>query len=485
MVGARLADRAIGLVGTVVLARLLTPADFGLVAMAIAVIALIELATAFGFEVSLVRKANPTRDHYDTVWTLNLLFALGCGLATAAAAFPASVFYGDERLVPILFALGASWVLSGLTNVGVVDFQRTLNFSMEFRFLISRRLIGFVVTIVLAVWTRSYWALIAGTVALRLTGLLLSYLWHPYRPRIGLRATAEIFSFSAWIFVEKLASFGSRRAADFVLGRTHGATEVGFYRIGEEVGHLPGTELVAPLNRVLLPGMSQMFESGRPTGEVVATATGVVGLALIPACLGISAIADPLVRVMLGSQWLPAIPIVQLMAINSLFGALWANQHTTLLAYGDSRVAALIAVARFAVFAPCVFLLVEQSGATGVATSALLSSIVALLLGLGVSLPMFDVRPAAYLRVLWRPVLAGGVMWGAVSRLLEVWHANGTLMLDAGRLLVAVLSGCLIYGLIMVLLYLIAGKPMGTERLLLDRIGAWRAKPADPGAPTG
>jgi O-antigen/teichoic acid export membrane protein len=275
------------------------------------------------------------------------------------------------------------------------------------------------------------------------------------------------------------------RAADLVLGRTHGAAEVGFYRIGEEIGHLPGTELVAPLNRVLLPGMSQLFESGRPTGEVVVTATGVVGLVLIPACLGISAVADPLVRVMLGDQWLPAIPIVQLMALNSLFRALWANQHTTLLAYGDSRVAALIAVARFAVFAPCVFLLVEQGGAGGVATSALLSSIVALLFGLGASLPMFDVRLGAYLRVLWRPVLAGIVMWVVVNRLLEAWSANSTLAFDTVRLLVAVSAGCLTYLLMMVVLYLIAGKPMGTERLLLDRVRDWRQRHADLRTPNG
>ena len=69
----------IGVVSTVVLARLLTPADFGLVAMAMSVIGLIELASAFGFEVSLLRTATPTRAQYDTVWTLNVLFGVGCG----------------------------------------------------------------------------------------------------------------------------------------------------------------------------------------------------------------------------------------------------------------------------------------------------------------------------------------------------------------------------------------------------------------------
>jgi O-antigen/teichoic acid export membrane protein len=473
MIGARLADRAIGLVGTVILARLLTPADFGLVAMATAVIGLIELASAFGFEVSLIRKANPTRDHYDTVWTLNVLFSVGCGAITAALALPAAAFYGDQRLVPILVVLGAAWAIGGLSNVGIIDFQRTLNFAREFQFLITRRFVGSAVTISLALWTRSYWALIAGLVALRLTGLLLSYLWHPFRPRMNLRATAEIFSFSVWIFVDKLANFGSMRASDFVLGSTHGPAEVGLYRIGDEIGHLPGTELVAPLNRAILPGVSQMIEGGRPTRDLVVAASGVVGLILIPACLGISAIADPLVRVMLGDQWLAAVPLVQILAINSMFLALWANQHATLFAVGKPHVPGLISVAKLCVFALCVFLLVREYGAQGVAVSALLSSIASLGLGLWAGLPALGVRLTEYFLVLWRPLVAGTIMWLAVSWLVVSLAENGALGLAAINLLASIAAGCLIYLSVMSLLYLLAGKPAGTERLLLDRISLW------------
>ncbi len=473
MIGARLADRSIGLVGTVILARLLTPADFGLVAMATAVIGLIELASAFGFEVSLVRKANPTRAHYDTVWTLNLLFGVGCGVITAAAAWPAATFYGDERLVPIMLVLGAAWAIGSLANVGIVDFQRTLNFAREFQFLISRRLVGSVVTISLALWTRSYWALIAGTVAVRVTGLVLSYLWHPFRPRLGLRATAEIFSFSVWIFVDKIASFGSMRASDFVLGRTHGPNEVGLYRLGEEIGHLPGTELVAPLNRALLPGVSQMIEGGRPTQELVVAASGVVGLILVPACLGISAIADPLVRVMLGNQWLAAVPLVQIMAINSMFLALWANQHTTLFAVGKPRIPGLISVARLCVFSLCVFLLVREYGAVGVATSALISSVASLGLGLWAGLPALRVRLSEYIRVLWRPILAASIMWVTVSWLVIYLADSDALGLAVIRLLASIVAGCVVYLSAMALLYLIAGRPAGTERMLFARISLW------------
>ena len=93
MVLMKLLERSLGIVSTLVLARLLVPADFGLVAMAMSVVALIELASAFSLDVLLIQRSNPTRDHYDTAWTFNLLMGVGCGLAIALLAHPAAVFY--------------------------------------------------------------------------------------------------------------------------------------------------------------------------------------------------------------------------------------------------------------------------------------------------------------------------------------------------------------------------------------------------------
>lgn len=469
MVGARMADRFIGVVSTVVLARLLTPADFGLVAMAMSVIGLIELASAFGFEVSLLRTASPTRAQYDTVWTLNVLFGVGCGVAMAIAALPTAHYYGDDRLIKIMLVLAAAWVMGSFGNVGVVDFQRTLNFAKEFQILMAKRLTGFTVTIGLAVLTGSYWALIAGSVTARLTELALSYLWHPYRPRFSLEASRGIFSFSIWIFVYKIAAFGNVRAADFVLGRARGAAELGVYRLGEEIGHLPGTELIAPLNRALLPGMSQMIEGGRPTRELVLAATGVVAVMLFPACLGISAISDPLVRVMLGAKWLETVPVLQVMALNAVFVALWANQHTMLFAVGSPKLPALVSIARLFVFAPSVFLVVKEFGAQGVANAALGSSIFALSLGLFVGLPLLGVRFIEYVGALWRPGLAAVLMWVAVRWTVSATEFAAFTTFESARLAAGIGVGVAAYGAALTGLYIICGRPEGAERLLIDR----------------
>lgn len=470
MMAARLADRLVGVVSTLILARVLTPADFGLVAMAMAVIGLIELASAFGFETPLVRAAQPSRAMYDTVWTLNLLFGVGCAAATALAAAPAAHFYSDERLFPIMLILALGWAIGSLANVGTVDFRRQLDFAKEFRFLMANRVVTFSITIPCALTFRSYWALIAGMFAGRLATVLFSYGWHPYRPRLSLAAARELFSFSLWIFIEKIASFGNARAADFVLGRTHGASEVGVYHLGEEIGYLPGSELVAPINRAFLPGASRLVESGGSMVEVIRVATGVVATILFPACLGIAAVADPLVRAMLGQQWLAAIPIVEIMAVNALLVALWANQYTALLAAGLPKLPALVSLGRFAVFAPSFLVLTPMHGAWGVAVSALASSVVAIPIGLQVSLRQMSTPIASYVGALWRPVVASLVMFAVVRQVVTLLDASASSLQAVGDLAFIGATGVGVYGIVMALLFFMAGRPRGAEQLLLERI---------------
>jgi O-antigen/teichoic acid export membrane protein len=171
----KLVDRGLAFVSTIVLARLLVPADFGLVAMAMSVMALIELASAFGFEVPLIQRTDPGRAHYDTAWTLRLMFGLFCGLATAALALPTAAFYGDPRLTLLMLVLSTSWLIESLENIGTVNFRRELDFRREFIFMLSKRLSAVAVTLVAALATQSYWALIAGTLTGRAVGLVLSY----------------------------------------------------------------------------------------------------------------------------------------------------------------------------------------------------------------------------------------------------------------------------------------------------------------------
>lgn len=206
MVLFRLLDRLVGLASTVILARLLLPSDFGVVAMAMSVIGLIELATAFSFEIALIQKPDPQRVHFDTAWTLNVLLAAGGALVTVALAHPTAAFYGEPRLAPMMWAIAAAWLVSGFENIGIVEFRRQMDFAREFRFLATKRCAAFVVTLTAAFALRSYWALVIGMAAGRVFGVLLSYAMHPFRPRPSLAASRELFGFSGWMLANNVAN---------------------------------------------------------------------------------------------------------------------------------------------------------------------------------------------------------------------------------------------------------------------------------------
>ncbi|MET1084749.1 MAG: oligosaccharide flippase family protein, partial [Burkholderiales bacterium] len=119
----RLFERCLGFLSVLVLARILVPADFGLIAMAMSVIAFVELGGAFGFELALIQREHPTREHYDTAWTLQLAFGSACAMVTAALAYPTAVFYAEPRVQPIMLVLAATWIIQSFENIGTVEFR--------------------------------------------------------------------------------------------------------------------------------------------------------------------------------------------------------------------------------------------------------------------------------------------------------------------------------------------------------------------------
>ena len=162
MTSARAAARLIGLISTLVLARLLTPADFGIVAMAMSIAAALELLTSFSLDSALVQERHIQRSHYDTAWTLNLLMAVALAVALALSAGLTASFYREPRLEHLMYFIGLKYIIDNALNPGTVDFRRNLAFEREFVMQVGPKLTSIFITVPLAFWLRDYRALIAG-----------------------------------------------------------------------------------------------------------------------------------------------------------------------------------------------------------------------------------------------------------------------------------------------------------------------------------
>jgi lipopolysaccharide exporter len=466
MVLFRLVDRSIGIISTSILARLLLPADFGLVAMAMSIIALIELATAFSFEIALIQKPEPERTHYDTAWTLNIFVAGGGAVLTAALAYPAAAFFGDPRLAPVMFAIGAAWFASGFENVGTVNFRRQMDFAAEFRLMASKRMITFVVTMIAAITLHSYWALVIGMSTGKVAGVALSYLMQPFRPRFSLRRARELFSFSGWMLANNMAAVVASRVPHFAVGRYFGAQSLGAYTVGSEIAQIAHTELIAPINRALFPGYSRLINDPVAFRRTCIDATAVILLIVLPVSIGVAVVAEQIVRVLLGSQWGEAAPIIQILALSGAAMAVSSNNVQVFLALGRPHLFTLVLVTRLVLLAAMMLFLSTRYGVTGLAFAELFASVGSL----GMSLPLLfkglQLRAGEYFASFWRPLIASCVMGAAVHLTNQAAGVPETFLMAVLELLLSVPVGAASYLVSLWLLWWVSGRPESVETML-------------------
>lgn len=469
MVLAKLAERLLGVASTLILARLLLPEDFGLVAVATAIVAILELLTGFGFDLALIRDRDANRDHYDTAWSLNVAIGVGIAALMLLLAVPAGDFFRDGRVTVILVVLSMSPILAGMENIGVVAFRKELRFRREFVFLTGKKVAMFATAVPLAAIIGNYWALVSGIVAGRLAGTLLSYWMHPYRPRWSLKRCADLLGFSKWMFVVNIVNFIKLRFADFAIGRLEGPGALGIYNVGSEIASMPTSELVAPINRAVFPGYSLMEGDKEALRRAYLSVTGVVALLALPAGAGIAAFAPVLVPLALGPRWLDAIPVMQILAFFGLVTALQSNSFSIFLAIGKPRIPAILGGGHALLLMGGLIAVVPSHGILGAAWVTLVTGLVLMPVNFLLLMRNLDCRIGEILAVLWRPLIATAVMYWLVAQYVSQAPA-ATLGELAMANAAAVGLGTAVYAAAALMLWALARRPNGAETAVLERV---------------
>jgi O-antigen/teichoic acid export membrane protein len=455
-----------------VLVRLLSPTDFGVVAMAQSIIAMVQLLAAFGFDVALIRDQSATEDHYHTAWTLNVALGALISVIVVALAGPISTFYGRPELFWVICALALSSLFSGLENIGVVAFRKELRFRNEFAFQISRKVLAVGVTLPLAYALHSYWALVVGTLTSALAGTVISYLAHPFRPRFSLAKAGELLAFSRWLLLGNLIGFVRERSSDFFVGRFAGAAALGAYNVSYEISNMPTTELSAPINRALMPGFAAIADDPAALQRTYLQAFGLLVSLAVPAAFSILALADFLVPVLLGAQWLDAVPLIRMLAVTGVFQAMQSSSAAALIATGypksvsaTNALYALVLLAGLALFVPgqgAIGAAIATAGAVLVATPIFLLN-----LRRHVGVPLREL-----LRRLWRPACGAAAMLVAVLVGLPHHRPDMGMAAAIGHLAAGVVLAVAVHAGSVLFLWWLAGCPPGAEATLLARLRA-------------
>ncbi|MCW2240911.1 oligosaccharide flippase family protein [Azospirillum canadense] len=485
MIFLRLASRGVGIVSMLVMARLLLPDDFGLVALATTIAGAVEALGMIGLQLALIRENGVNRDLYDTAFTMTVIRGVLTGLIVAASAPVVASFFADDRLTAVLFVIAAGAALQGFENIGTVAFRKDLAFDREVVLFMTARVSTFLVTLVCALATHSHWALVAGISASRVVRVVMSYRMHPYRPRFTLIAWRRLINFSVWIWVASVAGFLRDQADAFVIGRCLGMTQVGVFRLGTEISSLTTSELVQPICRALLPGFSAMHNAGRNVSDSVVESFSAVCLLVLPAALGLSLVAAPLVHLALGPNWSEAVPVIRILGMFVIFHVASEIGAVALLTLGRPDVTAWIAVAATPMRLACLMV--------GIGTFGLAGGAWALGIGAGLEGIVFLFQMERHLP----GVLPGIAASVGRTALASVAMTGALLIINGGPILAgtdAVASAALLFGnvgfgavvfaIVLLALWLLAGRPAGPEATLIRAVrNRWTPRRVESPAP--
>lgn len=464
-VSMRWTDRLIGFVSTLILARLLAPADFGVVAMASLVVGLVDVLLSLGVNVALIRNHNATPAHYNTAWTLRLAQSALAAAVVFIAAPAAALYFNDPRIIPVLRFMALSMLLVGMENIGIITFQKEMRFGLDFRFIFLKRIVGFLATILAAWLLRSYWALVIGTLAGRSFGVLLSYQMHPMRPRFSLEKLKEIFSVSQWMLVNSIASYVNRNLDKILIGRRANATIVGGYTLADEISAMPSTEVLAPLNRVLFPAFVAAKNDLAELKRLYLLAQGVQSLLGISAGAGLALVAHEAVSVLLGAKWLFVVPFVQVLALANVVESITTSGRYVLLTMGKIRSAALVNWLQVGLFATGALLILPGGDALQLASIRVVTVLAEFLVSLWLLMQTLNnVGVSDIVRTVLRPLLATGVMALAVISIGQAIQ-----LAPLAGLIVKIATGMVSFPAAILLMWWVAGKPSSAESYLLDK----------------
>jgi len=469
--GAKFIGLGIGLLSTIILARLLMPEDFGLMALAMVFITLINVVSELPLSQAIIQLDDVEESHFDTAWTLSMARGLITAIIILALSFPVALIYSEPRLTAIFFALSLCSIMGGFKNPKISLFIKQLDFKQGVIINLSEKITAFIIAVIIALIFRSYWALVFSVIGAQLVQVLVSYSFISYRPRFSLEKSKDLLGFSVWITLGSWIQTLSWRSDPMVLGFFVTTEMLGQYSMAQRVTNMATKEITSPVGQVLFPAFSRMKAEPKRLRNAYKKSTSIISCIAIPSATGLALLAEPIVQIVIGVKWLPIVPFIQLMAIIVIIQAA-VRVRPLAMAVGDTKALFKRDLFTLTVRVPLLFggiyLGIESS--LGVLQGALLGAVVsAFICTIWNMLLVSKVSRVTFLdqcQVFLRPVIASIVMVGCVlwlNNYLDINNFN-----KVSELVILSTSGFLLYSLTLSITWIVAGKPEGLETLFMQ-----------------
>ena len=436
--------RLLTFVTTVVLARLLVPSDFGLLALASFSIGVFGIVSDFGLWAALVLRPDFDRRAEGTVLTTMVTTrAVLCVLIIGFAQVADDIFR-EPRLTEVLSVLAVTVFIGGLTWFYDALLHRDLEFSKRFAAQLADAVTFATVVIILASLGAGVWSLVFGQIARLLAYTVVVLAVRPYwvRPAFDRKAARDAMSSGSGFVVQGGVAFLSQNADYFAVGRVLGAGQLGLYSMAYGLGELPSKAVAEPVAQVTFPGFARMRHRGSDFVPSFLSILHLVALVACPIGVLLSATADPFTHTLYGDKWAGMIGALSVMGIWAAVRTIDTTIAWLLNSIGEAAIMGAIAAGFVVLLVPGVYLAADQSGLTAVAW-VMLANLVASLLSVSL---VASRRGGVGLRQQWAairaPVVAGAFCWAAARLVADGLDGAS----DVVALAAAVAAGLVVYG---------------------------------------
>lgn len=321
----------------IVLARLLTPEDFGLVGAALVIVGFSSLFSQLGIGPAIVQRPKLEVEHLRTGFTMSVIFGfILAGLIVLTAPLIAK-FFQMQGLVPVIRAVALLFCFQGFVVVADALLRREMRFGWLAGVDVVSYGIGFgVVGISLSLLEFGVWALVCAYLVRSITraAILLYAQPHPKKPLIDRRSFKELMHFGTGFTVAKVFNYTALQGDNLIVGRWLGATALGLYGRAYQLLVFPINIFGGVLDNVLFPSMAKVQDDPKRLEAAYRRGISLIALIIVPICLAALVLAEEIILVVLGSKWIGVIAPFQILALGMLFRGLTKMDHSVARATG-------------------------------------------------------------------------------------------------------------------------------------------------------
>lgn len=412
------------LLTTVILARLLSPSDFGLMGMVVVVTGFIMIFKDLGTSAAVIQRKNLSNELLNSIFWINMAFGFLVMILLITMAPLVAAFYHEPRVTPILRALSVTFFISSLGTVRQALLERDLAFRQLAIIEICAVLSGSIIGVVAALKGAEVWSLVYQSLMVTSVTTIILLGISPFKSRIIFRwhEIVSVSHYSMNLTGYNIFNYFTRNADYLLIGRFLGAQDLGFYTLAYNIMLYPLQHISYVIGRVMFPLFSQIQHDER-FQRAYLQAVGAISIITFPAMLGVWIVAEPFVLTLFGFQWQPVVlllmilaPVGMIQSVGTTVGTIYQAKGRTDWMFRWGIFAGILAVSAIVIGI--------RWGIVGVAAAYAIASLVLFYPNFAIPLRLINLSVRSVLAAVWRPASASLIMAGTVLLVLTALPAD-------------------------------------------------------------